>query len=338
MKKWTVLVFIALLGLILGLRYLSKKNEAKVEQNAGMQLSEPVGVALPQGVNTYSPSGSVASSPADSSALDAAASKGACEGGALNDILSSHGVSWGYSTKGVVFEPSETEKIYEALENYFSCEAVAMDDMAACGPLTTDSGDKGDVRFSNPRYKCSDSANRVLFKAYMAGMHGNASACASFLAGDSVKDIKLDTVEFCNIAAKGMENICVGLAPFLPASKKAECLTVFPAKKTDCSGKEFCLDNYKIYSAIKARNPGQCPEKYRPACEAFFSKRQASCSNLITKASKLYCSSLAVLKKKQASGMFLSEQEKKDAEIRKKEEERIMQEVNKNARKMLGKE
>ena len=96
--------------------------------------------------------------------------------------------SWDDSAQKPIFDQSETESMYAALEKYFSCRAVAMDDLSESDrlPANPPRGFQGDACFKNPRYKRVYGANRALFRACMAGKLSNISPCVTFLPWDAI--------------------------------------------------------------------------------------------------------------------------------------------------------
>lgn len=345
MPKWMVGVLVALMILIAGLQLILRKTEVKT---AGPEMSavpaEQAGVAPP-------PSQSQVSRPASP-----AGTQKTCFDGSLEDNLIANG---GYSALRSILAPPETDGLFSDAGRYFSCRAVVSNDTAPCDYLPADiPPEMGGSKIPVPtRISCAEEVKAARFIAYMAGKYTDQSACLTQPAFKREKDL----AGFCAVAAKGMEGFC-GLRPQTSKEQEKRCRMIFPAQKSDCAGDitKKCLARYSTYTAIKAGDAKQCPDLYRGSCAGFAGGPDA-CAPLAVQAKSSYCSQLVVLKKREdeklmaeqryadrlkkieedkMAAVLRKEAEKADKEAarQRKENEKLMQENNKNIRKMLGRE
>ena len=353
MKNWMIATLVVLMGLILTLQWLNKKNEVKL---IGMPASQPAPMVETPAKSSL-PAGYMAAMPTRqplAQVPEPDGSKGSCAGGTLNDILAAHGYTWGYLS-GVVFEQRENEDLTVALERYFACQVVSLESPGACGNLSSNEAPWRVRNSPRPATEgCLEHADPVLFAAFMAGKHSDPSSCERSLR--RVKSFPLESLDkICQKFSQGQENFCARGN----GEMDKKCRGAYPAKESDCAGskKSLCLDRYLLYTAMKAGDSSICPSEYRASCEAFLSKKPSNCSGLAMKASSLYCSSLKNLKKKeddknnevirqeaekqrQELKKQQQETEKRDRElnIERKAEEKTLQETNKNLRKLMGRE
>jgi len=355
MKKSAVLVIVGLLAVVLFLQYLQRRNP--VQQNPAPMAGRPVdtapgGVPLPAEAATayaaqptqetrptapmQAPARSVFAAPAVKAGpgplptIPAEFAKASiCPSGkSLNDILSSHGKVWGGNSvfQQNTFTTDENNAIYGLLAQFFSCNAVAYGDLKMCNFLPGEMYKKQKY-FDSPNYQCVAPANRVLFYAYAAGRYSDESVCQKFLAGDSVSGARVPP-EFCREVAKGFSYIC----EVAPAGDRSRCREAFPADKRSCRTQE-CVENNSLYQALKDNNISGCPDKYMTECSVFSTRSSSVCSLILDKVGALYCQTLLT-----HENSVTPEMAKKREEAQKKEQQKIMEEVNKNARKALGKE
>lgn len=353
MKKSAVIIVVALLGLVLFLQYKQKKAEPPPQTGQPVPAAEQgqTGVPLPADaarmyeappVQETRPTGAI-KAPAKAAFTPPAQMAGAGPlptinadfarspvlGRSLNDVLSSHGSVWGGATFGPdAFTPEENNALYGVLAQFFSCNAVAAGDLNMCnflpGALT-----KKDKYFWSPHYQCLDPANRVLFFAYAGGRYDarGEEVCRKYLAGDSVEGARVPP-EFCREVVKGFSYIC----DMAPARERTRCREAFPADAANCRT-QSCVENSRLYLSLRDNNISSCPEKYMTECGVFSTKSNSMCSLLQDKAVELYAQT--VLHHEQNPS---PERKRRMEEERKKEEQKILQEINKKAKKALGKE
>lgn len=332
MKKWIVLVIVLLLGIMLGLQHLLNKREVKVSDLAKPTQQAETGGAMPDPAPAMLavPMKDTSSSAFGDPAASLSGFQSACTGGiSLDDFVTARE---GINTLKALYDPHKTDKVFKAMNSYFICKAVAENDTALCEylPAQLPRGVK-DVKES-PRNACAQPVKETLFTAYMAGKYPAGEAdCLSMAKENSYPDPE----QFCGGVLKvGMEKVC-SLVP--AGERKTGCLREYPAKKTDCPGGESkCLRRLGIYTALKAGDPSQCPEGYQATCDAVLMKsRGASCFELGDRAVKLYCSYLEEMNKKEAKQV--QDEESKRLDAQKKEQQKMMDEINRQARQTLGK-
>jgi hypothetical protein len=344
MRKWAVLVIVLLLAAAAALQYGQRREELK---KAAELPGQPQHL-LPKDLLAVPP---VSGPPATYGALptvkDAAYDRGACAGGSVNEMLSSHGKVWGYTASLRAFSPRETEAIYVLLASYFSCKGLAAGAPAYCDYLPAESGDgRGAVPLAkSPNFKCRTDYLDVAFPGFTAGRGAGDADCRMFYETNfGPGRSNLRTADFCRAAAKGIPNICGGLSQFVDAKDQADCRRVFPTRPRDCGDSPGCFYRTGIYEALKRGEAGACPESYRPQCGAYLSKSTDSCAGLLTALGGAYCEFLA--KAQEASGGMAgySEQDVRDALAQKAELERqaierrlLDEETKRRARKALGK-
>ncbi|MDT8285618.1 MAG: hypothetical protein RQ748_00790 [Elusimicrobiales bacterium] len=328
MKNWLVLVIVALMALILGLQYAGRKKVAPPAEPAATRQDGTDGVSLPTGagdVSGYSPIGGPAGGFADLGAYDA--DKAACEGGSIGEIIAAYDKTWGPKAgdSPYALDAADTKKLQRGLDEYFYCRAFAVQDSAACDSLS------GQPGFS-PRDCQTDLAELMTFM-YTAGKSGDSSFCVARLK-DSEEDYPFlkgkDLIAFCAAAAKGCED--------LPSADKKQCLTVFPRSKGDCAGSpEECLEYYGLYAAIKSGDPDKCPASHSVSCRAFLNKTIAECSSLAISVSRHYCAAVDKARATSPEAMAERHEAAQQAERERLEREKILQEINKEIKKTIGK-
>ena len=355
MKKSVIIVVVGLLALILFLQYKQRKNAVPMDisGNTAVQGSDglPAGVPLPTEATAYAAPSSTNSRPAtftpSAPALfvppaamagrgpiatipsDFAKSSIYPGGGSLNDILAAHGKTWGYSAFNPgSFTKEENDAVYGLLAKYFSCTAVAYGKMEMCNYVPGVQNVKIDKYFTTPNYQCMDPAVKVLFYGYAAGKFQSAKPCFQYFKGDNVAGARVPP-DFCEGAGQGFDFVC----NHKDAGKnKARCHEAFPSSREDCKSSE-CLDNFSLYSALKDNNMSGCPENYMSECSAFFTKSPSICSVILEKLGGIYYPTLAAHEQSDSKEMV----KKREAAL-KKEEQKLQDEINKKAKKALGKE
>ncbi len=366
MKKWTILVIVALAAVLLAMQYLMERKRGPVPGPAGQPApSEQIGVALPPGATAYelpeaadnyvpeAAGGSAYGSPIYLPFIQSAY-KGACEGGSLKDMISTHGSYWGFFARGVAFNLDETNKMYGMLSDYVACSAAARLDISLCDSLpgASQGGAVSVSQESSPNYLCREKTSRLLFEAYLSGNMTDASYCRIGLSTWDKADLdRFSVPDFCAALAKGP----AAAEPFLmkafaptPPDAKARIAAAFPMSEGDCRKDQDCLVTYGLYSAMKSGRAQACPKSYQPQCRALLDRSTVPCDKLLQDMSRFYCG--AVERVKKLSGGFIGlTQDQFKAEIEKtkaaraqeesmrKEMKKLDEEVNKRAKEMLKK-
>ncbi|MDD5209773.1 MAG: hypothetical protein PHV36_10330 [Elusimicrobiales bacterium] len=143
---------------------------------------------------------------------------------------------------------------------------------------------------------------------------------------------------------------CVGLARrdpsfcnYLPGESRGGRTDV-PLLKSP----NYKCGQYYLGVSSAAGAAGGCPTGQEALCSAYLSKSEASCSALLAKLGSSYCAYLAKAQKRaggyagyspeEVKAVFKkAEEEKAEAERRRKENEKITEEINTRVRKMMGK-
>lgn len=359
MKKWGILVLVLMGAGLLYMQYFMKKAERPVIKNMPTPQQDVVGVALPTSATTQ-----IAVTPALTGYVAGAGDynnlelpkvptnySGACEGGSLEDIRASHGKYWGYFAKNNPVTTEETKKIYDYMTSYVGCVAAAHDNIGLCLALP-DEAQVGDTKIDSVgslSNACRDKANPLLFTNFMAGNTRTSGSCYSMVSGWPKKGLaKISVPDFCDAVSKGMESGKAYMVKVNP-KKADEFRKLFPISKSSCGSDSDCIDNLALYNAVKDEKAEECPRSRKVYCEAMVAKSAVPCEAIVKDMSKFYCS--AVARAKKASGGFIGmspeqvkaeiakvEQAKKQAELQKKEGDKITEEVNKSAKKILKKE
>ncbi|HNW44829.1 MAG TPA: hypothetical protein PKI19_10020 [Elusimicrobiales bacterium] len=356
MSKWMIGVLVVLLGLMVALQWVNKKNESRLATSE-LQPPAPITAAATKEVSaipkdfssvatTRQPLGPV---PGPDGA------KSACQGGSLNELLAAHGVAWGY-IPNVLFSQGDTVKLTNALEEYFACQVVSAETPGACSYLSANEPFTASLSAVK---SCQKRADYVLFPAFTLNKFSDMSTCARRINWTFHPDFSDQPEKYCPVLAQGMEKFCTGGGEY-----QKKCKEGFPTELSDCgkiqkdSNIPFnCVNRQKIYAALKANSPDLCPALYRPLCAAFLSKSAAKCSSLAMKASNLYCSGLANVSKleenKKAEERRLLEEQQlqaqktmqletdkkvKEARAEQKAEEKALQDSNAKLRKLMGQE
>lgn len=338
MKKWAILVVVVLMALLLGLQQLSKRNKDNGAMPAVPAPSaEQTGVSLPPEAAEAGRPPLGSQYPAGAMGADIFSVQGtsvACEGGSINDILEARGKTWGPKADAAhspVLSAADTEKMSLDLSKYVACEAFAGRDQSLCGYAPEEMKARGYTS-----KECSDALNDFLAMEYMTGKRDDIAACAWILS-DAMEDWpdsglkNLSTGDFCPVAAKGMENICAGV----PSISRKDCPKIFPAVKSDCGGDKDCLENLALYTAIKTADAGKCGGENAEYCKMYFGK--SSCKTLASSASKEYCSGLAKATKNSLAAIKERAEAQRLKDLEKAEQEKLLQQINKEIKSITGK-
>ncbi|HNT96651.1 MAG TPA: MAP7 domain-containing protein [Elusimicrobiales bacterium] len=343
MRNWIILLIIALMALILGLQYAEKKRTAATAVPGPTQQGGPEGVPLPSDTG---PDGTFV----NTGAYDP--DKSACVGGSVGEILGAYNMTWGPKSGNQPYslKTAATEKLQKGLADYFYCRAFAARDSASCENLNNLPSDR--------RRDCRLDLAEMFSMAYSAGVYSDNSFCVARLK-ESEADFPFlagkDHAALCAAAARGCEG--------LPADEKKQCLTLFPRSKEDCAGaRASCLEYYALYRAIKSGDPADCPSSHSDSCRPFVAKAEAECSPLALNVSRYYCAELEKARDASPAAMLIRQEEarQKDAEREKAkqeaaarlaaeheaakqaererlEREKLLEEINKEIRKSMGK-
>ncbi|HOI43402.1 MAG TPA: MAP7 domain-containing protein [Elusimicrobiales bacterium] len=346
MRNWVILLIIALMALILGLQYAGKKKTAVPAAPAATgrtQQDGPAGVGLP---SDSGPDGAFV----DTGSYDP--DKSACAGGSVGEILGSYNTTWGPKSGGQSYslKRAATEKLQKGLADYFYCRAFAARDAASCGNLNNLPSDK--------QRDCRLDLGELFSVVYAAGKLDDNSFCVARLK-ESEADFPFlagrDHAALCAAAVKG----CEGLA----ADEKKQCLTLFPRSKEDCAGaRASCLEYYGLYRAIMSGDPADCPSSHSDTCRPFVARSAAECSSLAAAVSRHYCAELEKARDASPEAMLIRQEEArqedarreaakheaaerlaaeheaaKQAERERLEREKLLEQINKEIRKSMGK-
>ena len=360
MKKWVILILVFLGGLLLVLQYFAGKREKSVIVPSGSAQTEPLGVALPPSSTEYAatdmaPMPEYAGGASDYSRLNLpqvqSNYKGACQGGSLEEMRQTHGRYWGYFAKDTPFNFNETQKMYDLMAGYTGCVAAARQSISLCEALPGElpAGEiKVDISFT-PRYKCREQVFNALFGAYMAGKVKDPVFCQGAVSFWKPENAAMISVpDFCKAAADGMDSAYSFLARYMPPSYKSQGKKFMPTSKSSCGGDAACLAIFQTYNAIQNGDAAACPRS-DGYCEAIITRAPASCENIVREMSGNYCSYMTRVKKVAGGYIGMSPEAikadiaqqallKKEADQQKKDNEKIQAELNKQVKKMLGKQ
>lgn len=347
MKKWAVLAGVSLLSAAAWLA--SSRHKPAPGENVPAPAAQQYGaldkiVAVPRRSGpplTYGPLPTIGLG---------SCMKGPCPGGSVNDILSAHGRIWGYIGDYRSFAPGETKETYALLSDYLACLGLAAHDQAYCDYLPAAGSD---ARASvgpeeSPNYACRGAYAGVSLAGYAAGIETGTAVCSGFLAGSGVGlGGAVSPSDFCAVAASGFENVCSRLSRYVPQGAEPACRSAFPAEPSDCGSAE-CGERLAVYKAMKARDPGVCPEGRRELCAAYLSRSAAGCSAVLARLGTFYCAALAKAQERTNGYAGYSPDEVKAAveerarrlsleDAQRREDQRIIEENNRKTRKILGK-
>lgn len=355
MKKWSIFFVILLLAGLYALKMATRDSGDASPAGAAPAAGIPVpsGVELPKDSTDYyyhptelPPRASSSYGALPTNGLDTG-DKEFCKGVNLNRILSDHGKLWGYTAQTSAFSQAETNKLYDLLSSYFACYGLAIKDPYKCDYLPGE-GEKISY-FSSPNYACRAKYTEIAFGSFMAGNKDAEMSCDMFLTGAVLKNgPQIPKREFCAASASGLENVCSGIQKYLPGDFMEKCLTVFPAKKSDCHGDAECLNRMVVYAAMKAGKSAACPKEDSALCAAYLNKSPSSCSGLLNTVGSAYCSMLSAANKRTGGYAGYTPQELKaallaDAEKKKQEQQAELEmkalqvEVNKRAKELMKK-
>ncbi len=296
MKKWVILILVVLGGLMLALQYMMNKKPAGTAGTTATGQTDPDGVPLPAGATGYTmpeiPFAPPTNDLSDPSKLNipviASDYKGACEGGALTDMIATHNKYWGRLAKETPFVPNDTKRMYGFAADYVACVAVARDNAVICDTLPPEPPQKGTPKPGTAagaqtkpappergsiktrardglRYNCRKRVNPILFFAYMAGKSKNPDSCNAMLAGWKPPTLAMiSATDFCSAASKGMEAVNEYMQKIMSEKKKKvkkdeRSKQRYTASESSCNGNKECINGAKLYNAIKSGNAAQCP-------------------------------------------------------------------------------
>ncbi|OGR52819.1 MAG: hypothetical protein A2049_06860 [Elusimicrobia bacterium GWA2_62_23] len=365
MKKWTILTIAVLAAILLVMQYLIEKKKVAMSesgQQAG-SAEQQLGVALPESATTYTGAAVdnyvpdyVGGAQYGTITMPTIQStyKGACEASSLQDMLASHDKYWGFLARDAAFNQNETQKMYDYLADYTACQAAARTDASLCDSLPSDvqiDGKKVDVRIT-PNYRCRTKTVSLFFEAYRAGNISGDSYCRLGVGTFDKQDLERFSVpEFCSVLPKGQEAIEGFLLKAFAVDSpeaKARVRGAFPVKEGDCAKDKECLTKYELYNAVKKARPDACPNDYVQQCRALAERSAVPCEKTLQEMSKFYCAAVARVKKASGGYIGLSKEEAKveldklkaqraEADEIKKQQQKIMEEVNKQVRETLKK-
>lgn len=361
MKKWTILTIAVLAAILLVMQYIiEKKKVAVIDRGQQADSAEPqLGVALPSGATAYAGAAGDNYVPAYSGGASYGAIslptiqssyKGACAAASLLDMLATHDKYWGYLARSAAFSPSETQKMYDLLADYTACHAAARTDVSVCDALpatVNQEGVKVDPKVV-PNAVCRKKAITLFSEAYLAGNISGDSYCRLELSYWPREDLdKISIPEYCAAAATGPGPAADYLRKTFPEAGDA-VLKDLPAKESDCKKDPECLERLDIYNAVKKARPGACPKAYEPLCQALANRSSSPCESVLKDMSKHYCASVERVKKLSGGYIGLSKEEAKveldklkaqraEADEMKKQQQKVMEEVNKQVRETLKK-
>lgn len=339
MKKWGILVVVVLGGLLLVLQYFTDKDARREFSSSGPGQEQPIGVALPPSATFYAAPqtsdfypGGTESSESLPQPAGLGPYTGACEGGSLEEMRASFGTYWGIVAPNSPFLPADTDKMYELMNNYVGCLALARNDINLCDSLPTEPKQDGveppDAKLRR-KYACRGLYGPLL-DTDSSGNVKSIDSCYTTLP-DGRKEPDLSRLE-CKIALK---------RPRGPMR--------WPTSKAACAGDTECLNMLSLHLAAKSGKVSECPRTAdRRLCEALITRSERPCEELVRDMSKFYCA--AVVRAKKANGGFIgvSQEEIKaivarkkleqaEADRRKQEDEKTLADLNKNVRQKLKK-
>jgi len=345
-------------GLILGLQYYINKGEKTAVPQPQPGPVDQVGVALPPAATGYLPPeaayNTVAGSSNDLSVPTAQSTyQGACPGGSLAGIHAAHGKTWGYSVpkSNIAFDVKDNEPMYKFMGAYVECLAAARADISLCEAVPTTPTVSVTGKLNSPAFDCRTRTAKIMFDAYLLGKTTEFSVCeASRIFWDEATREKISLPDYCQAASKGAQSAREFVAKAEPEYPAEDANKVYPISKAECGGDPKCVFNFTIYSAIKSGNAAACPPA--PAgtpCAAFITRSADSCESIVKDMSKTYCAAVERVQKRSGGFIGMSKDEmqariaqvkleKAAEELRKKEEEKTQQEINKKVKKLLGKE
>lgn len=362
MKKWAILSIVVLAAALLILQYAAekKKNPTQPAGTSVPSAEQPEGVALPaeagkqaavQAVDGFVPQGGGG---ALSLPFVQTSYVGACQGGSLKEMLETHGRYWGTFAKDTPFNPAETKKMYEYLEDFVTCQAAARTDVSLCDSLPgPDEKDGIKVTLdSSPSFVCRKKIVTLLFEAYQAGnVKGDAYCRLAMSSWDPADLARFSVPDLCEALAKGPENA----APYMekvyspiPQNGLDKLAMEFPVKESDCKRDQDCLTKFRLYSAVKKGRPSDCPSEYRAQCQALTERSAVPCDKTLQDMSKFYCTSVERVKKTTVGYIGMSKEAiaedikkakaaKLEAENMRKEQDRLQGEINKQVKEALKK-
>lgn len=359
-RKWAILA--AALLLAAG-TFVRVRQQRRAEEASRLQPAQvlPAGQPLPADTTRYYIPEEFMAVPPRTGAPDGYGAlptiknpiydRGPCKGGSLNDILSSHGRTWGYDARHGAFRPEETDEIYDLAARYLACVGLAQRSPSYCDYLPAERGSIRDLDYSQtPNYRCREYYMGVSMPGYAAGRETSMDACAIFLTSSELSaGRRLSSADLCSAASRGIAAVCPKFAPAISGEELRQCRALFPGSEADCGPDRACRYRLDVARAMKAGDPAACPEKARGLCGAFLSRSEAGCSLLLVNLSNAYCRSLASAQKRaggyagytpdEVAAAIKQEAAAKAAEeAQRKEQRRVEEELNKRVRQMMGKQ
>ena len=369
MKKWGILVLVIAGGMLLALKYFSNKSLKEGAKSAVPGQEQQTGVALPPSATAYSYPVTAGPYSDGTGSYDYIALpeeitpyKGACEGGSLNEMRSTHGRYWGYFARYTPFSSTDTNKMYNLVAGYVGCVALAHDDISLCDSLPGEA-EQGGIKVETEmslRYKCRKLAGPLLLsgkkltshtKTLSGGSAKDGDPCAAPASGQKASEAARQECKKSLLGQRPSRD------PSARPDKKDKSRNKDSAKKkgrpaseSACGGDMKCVNKFRLFSAIKNGKVSDCPKTAdRVLCEALITRSAKPCEVIIRDMSKHYCS--AVERVNKATGGFLGmspdeikatfeqrKQERLETERQKVEGDKVQTEINKDIKKMFKKE
>lgn len=355
-------VVVVLAAALIGLKYFASKQQSAAPQQAA-QTGQPEqqGVALPTGAKDYSaataesvyvPTQAMGSYEMFTLPQAVMSIKGACEGGSPKEIMENHGKTWGYFTgRRIAFDTKRNHEMYSFVANYYSCLAMARQDITICNELPGEAERDG-VKLTlddSPLGMCRTRAGDLLFRAYVAGKAKDQQNCMGYLALWDAKDQgRISPPEFCAAAAQGPEKFTEygreKMGQFFAIGEKMMAFT-----KKVCGSDQECLLNNAAWEGIRTGSPSKCPPHLASHCAALAEKTQVPCVDILMDMSRKYCGYYKELLKTGGgyAGITADEvkedlrekaQKKAEEDRLRKEQEAVTKQTNERVKKMIGKQ
>ncbi|OGR79077.1 MAG: hypothetical protein A2X32_11185 [Elusimicrobia bacterium GWC2_64_44] len=362
MKKIIIGVVVLLAAALIGLKFFASKEQAAVQRPASQDgQQEQQGVALPSAAKDYSavatesvyvPTQAMGSYEMFTLPAPVMALKGACEGGSPKEIMEAHGKTWGHFTgRRAAFDTNQKQEIYTYIASYYSCLALARQDITTCNELPGETEANGFkiTLDDSPLGLCRGMAADMLFRAYVAGKAKDQQNCLAYIGQWEPTDQgRVSAPEFCEAAAKGPEKFTEygreKMPQYFGIGEKMMAFT-----KKVCGSDPVCLANNGLWEGIRTGSPGKCPPAKVPHCTALAEKNQAPCVDIIMEMSRRYCVHYKALVKGSGGYMGmtpdevkedlrLKAQKKAEEEKTRKELDVITKQTNERVRKLIGKQ
>lgn len=209
-----------------------------------------------------------------------------CKTATFAQIVDSYGKVWGSSSIAPHDKPWYNA-IANGLTDYAACRTITSNDIAVCDRLLIMGNDRNE--FIDTYRSCMENTS-YFYATLFSVEKGKRSLCDSFRIPFNV--------ELCSlIREKRGHELCDSIENITEEYKKF-CLAYFPASESDCSSvgsvelREKCVNNYKLYQALKYDNVRLCPSgRLGVVCAAYFVKDNAqSCDVHMQRLTKNFCS------------------------------------------------